>query len=63
MTEGAADWLVTTGRGDRPTLRWSFSIDAPLADLRLARETGEIVAADIAGGLPALAEAADTFFF
>jgi hypothetical protein len=51
MTDGAADWLVTTGRGDRPTLRWTFSIDAPLADLRLSRETGEIVAADIAGGL------------
>ena len=46
-----ADWLVTTGRGDRPTLRWSFSVDAPLTDVRLSRETGEVLAADVSGGL------------
>ena len=51
MTGGAADWLMTTGRGDRPTLRWSFTVDAPLTDLRLSRETGEVVAADVSGGL------------
>lgn len=51
MNGGAADWLVTTGRGERPTLRWSFTVDAPLADLRLARETGEVLAADLSGGL------------
>lgn len=51
MTDGAADWLMTTGRGDRPTLRWSFTVDAPLSDVRCARETGEIVAADTSGGL------------
>ena len=51
MSGGAADWLVTTGRGNRPTLRWSFSVDAPLTDLRLSRETGEVLAADVSGGL------------
>src|SRR5207248_11140524 len=51
MTGGVADWLMTTGRGDRPTLRWSFSVDAPLTDLRLSRETGEVIAADQSGGI------------
>lgn len=51
MSDGVADWLVTTGRGDRPTLRWSFTVDAPLTDLRLSRETGEVLAADVSGGL------------
>lgn len=51
MNGGVADWLVTTGRGDRPTLRWSFTVDAPLTDLRLSRETGEVLAADESGGL------------
>lgn len=51
MSDGVAEWLVTTGRGDRPTLRWSFSVDAPLTDLRMSRETGEIIAADASGGL------------
>jgi hypothetical protein len=51
MNGGAAEWLVTTGRGNRPTLRWSFTVDAPLTDLRLSRETGEVIAADVSGGL------------
>lgn len=51
MNGGVADWLMTTGRGDRPTLRWSFTVDAPLTDLRLSRETGEVLAADQSGGL------------
>ncbi len=51
MTDGVADWLMTTGRGERPTLRWSFSVDAPLTDIRLSRETGEVLAADVSGGL------------
>ena len=51
MSGEIADWLVTTGRGQKPTLRWSFSVDAPLTDVRLARETGEVVAADVSGGL------------
>lgn len=51
MSGGVADWLMTTGRGNRPTLRWSFSVDAPLTDVRLSRETGEVLAADVSGGL------------
>jgi hypothetical protein len=51
MSDGVADWLMTTGRGDRPTLRWSFSVDAPLTDVQMSRETGEVVAADASGGL------------
>src|SRR4051812_36756034 len=51
MTGGGADWLTTTGRGDRPTLRWSFTVDAPLTDLRLSRETGDVLAADVSGGM------------
>jgi hypothetical protein len=46
----AEDWLYS-GQGNRPTLRWSFTTDAPLVDLQLSRETGEIVASDISGGL------------
>jgi len=44
------EWLMT-GRGVRPTLRWAFTTDAPLTDLRLARESGDVVAADESGGL------------
>jgi hypothetical protein len=51
MNGGLADWLVTTGRGERPTLRWSFSVDAELVDVRMSRETGEVIAADESGGL------------
>lgn len=44
------DWLFS-GQGNRPTLRWSFTTDAPLVDLQLSRETGEVVASDVSGGL------------
>lgn len=44
------NWLYS-GRGASPALRWSFYADAPLADVRLARESGEIVAADVSGSL------------
>ncbi len=47
---GDEDWLHS-GQGHRPTLRWSFSTDAPLSDLQLARETGEVLASDASGGL------------
>ncbi len=43
-------WLYS-GRGAAPALRWSFTADAPLTDLRLARETGEVIAADASGGM------------
>ncbi|HEY0984962.1 MULTISPECIES: hypothetical protein [unclassified Schlesneria] len=51
MNDGVADWLITTGRGNRPTLRWSFSVDAPLTDIRFSRESGEVLAADVSGGI------------
>lgn len=44
------DWL-RNGQGSLPTLRWSFITDAPLTDLRVARETGDVIAADNSGGL------------
>lgn len=44
------DW-VRQGRGIGPSVRWTFGVDAPLTGLRLARETGEILAADETGGL------------
>ncbi|MFO1041126.1 MAG: hypothetical protein U0941_05025 [Planctomycetaceae bacterium] len=50
MSGGAEDWLYS-GRGVSPTLRWSFTVDAPLTDLRMARETGETLAGDASGGL------------
>lgn len=45
-----AEWL-RSGQGSKPTLRWSFFTDAPLSDLRLARESGDVIAADDSGGL------------
>ncbi|QGQ21442.1 WD40 repeat domain-containing protein [Gimesia benthica] len=50
MMDERAAWL-TQGKGITPSLRWSFSTEAPLLALDLARETGEILAADISGGL------------
>ncbi|MGE5192489.1 MAG: hypothetical protein ACM3U2_08295, partial [Deltaproteobacteria bacterium] len=50
MNEGDGDWL-THGQGNRPQLSWSLSTEAPLVALRLARETGEVLAADAIGGL------------
>lgn len=45
-----ADWLLD-GQGSCPVDAWAFELDQPLADLRLARETGTTLAADLAGGL------------
>jgi hypothetical protein len=44
------DWL-RSGEGSKPVLRWSFVTDAPLSDLRVGRETGDIIASDRSGGL------------
>ncbi len=44
------DW-VRAGRGIGPSVRWTFATDAPLTGLQLARETGEVLAADETGGL------------
>lgn len=49
------DWL-TTGRGRPPRPAWSFTTDAPLVALQLARETGEVLAADESGGLYLLSQ-------
>ena len=54
MNDGAIDDWVYTGRGVSPTLRWSFTVDAPLIDIRLGRETGEVIAADADGVLSLL---------
>lgn len=50
MTASSADW-VRAGEGRRPKQVWSFAADAPLVALQLARETGEVLAADAVGGL------------
>jgi hypothetical protein len=50
MTAGELGWLKQ-GKGQRPQPAWSFATEAPLVGLRLARETGEILAADASGGL------------
>ena len=44
------DW-VRKGRGIGPSLRWTFSTEAPLTGLALARETGDVLAADEIGSL------------
>ena len=51
MSDGSTDDWIYSGRGVQPTLRWSFTVDAPLIDIRLGRETGEVIAADAAGVL------------
>lgn len=50
MSGGKADWLAL-GQGRSPRLSWSFATEAPLVALELARETGEVLAADAIGGL------------
>ena len=49
MNDGS-DWLEQ-GEGKLPRLSWSLSTEAPLVALRLARETGEVLAADAIGSL------------
>lgn len=43
-------WL-RDGQGNPPKLRWSFTTEAPLVAIDLGRESGEVLAADDAGGL------------
>lgn len=50
MIMSDAEWL-RAGSGRKPRLSWSFATEAPLVDLRLARETGELVCADAIGGM------------
>ena len=42
------DW-IRQGRGIGPSVRWTFPCEAPLTGLCLARETGEVLAADQIG--------------
>ena len=44
------EWLGS-GNGSPPRQSWAFATDAPLADVQLARETGQILAGDELGGL------------
>lgn len=51
MSDQNDDSWVYSGRGAAPALRWSFTADAPLVDMKLARESGEIILADNSGAL------------
>jgi len=50
MTESEQRWL-DQGRGLSPEWTWSFTADAPLVGLDLARESGDTVAADASGSV------------
>jgi hypothetical protein len=50
MSNADQKWLEG-GRGLPPEWTWSFTADAPLVGLELARETGETVVADAAGSV------------
>lgn len=50
MTRQTPGWL-SGGRGISPRLGWSWSTDASLVGFALARETGEVFAADFSGDL------------
>ena len=50
MSESDQAWLGS-GRGLPPEWIWSFTADAPLVGLELARETGETIVADAAGSV------------
>lgn len=54
MTDDAATAWVTEGHGPRPRVRWTFSTEAALLAADMARETGEVLAADASGGLSLL---------
>lgn len=50
MNISEPNWL-SDGQGIPPTLRWSFSTEAPLVAMDMGRESGEVLAADDTGGL------------
>jgi hypothetical protein len=50
MNTEQPEWL-NSGRGVPPQKTWAFATDAPLADVQVARETGETLAGDVLGGL------------
>lgn len=49
-SDSPPEW-VQAGRGIGPLVRWIFNTEAPLTGLCLARETGEVLAADAIGSL------------
>lgn len=58
MSQADRGWL-SQGRGVRPQVTWAFTTDAPLVCLQLARETGEVLAADESGGIYLLDRSGD----
>ncbi len=50
MSNNEPLWL-RDGQGIPPKIRWTFSTDASLVAMEMGRESGEILAADSAGGL------------
>ena len=50
MNVKTPEWL-DAGQGETPRASWSFTADAPLVCLELARETGEVLVADESGGV------------
>ena len=50
MPPGINAW-VEQGKGRSPRISWTTTTDAPLVAMRLARETGELLAADETGAL------------
>lgn len=44
-------WLLEGQGVESLSVGWTVAVDAPLADLSLARETGQVLAADVSGGL------------
>ena len=51
MSESAKPEWLSAGQGRMPRPRWSFSTEARLVSIELARETGAVLAADETGGL------------
>lgn len=49
-SSAGADW-IRAGRGNSPSLNWSFAAEGTLTGLALARESGEVVVADSSGML------------
>ena len=50
MSTHEPSWL-SAGQGIPPTIRWTFSTEAPLVAMEMGRESGEVLAADATGGL------------
>jgi hypothetical protein len=50
MNQTTPSW-IQSGRGTEPEQRWSINLKSPLTALRLARESGDVLAADEAGEL------------